>query len=67
MSTHCREEQGRIGFETVVVDDCPAHCCRLAGAQPGAGPPILLVHGLACSWEMWEPFLHALLKQDTRS
>lgn len=56
MSEHVTREH------TVRLRGRRVHLHVLEGSE-AAGPPLLLVHGLSCGWQMWEPLLRELAKQ----
>jgi 2-hydroxy-6-oxonona-2,4-dienedioate hydrolase len=44
---------------TLRVDGRSIHYCEMDGSEAG-GLPLLLIHGLSCGWQMWNPLLREL-------
>lgn len=58
---------GDFGVRPVTVDGRPVQCRTLPGADGRAATPptlpIVLLHGLGCSWEAWKPAMRCLAVQ----
>lgn len=56
--------EGNLTTQTVVVDGRPAFCRVMTPASGrSAGPPLILIHGLACASDVWAPALDAFARQ----